>query len=83
MKTKSDNLAQKVDHQHGNIVQESTTRESAFATKISDLQLEIKQLRKSEKAFKQECEITKQNLVDLQKNHEVVYRKRKLNIRIL
>lgn len=73
MKTKSENLALKVDHQHGNIVQESTTRESAFATKISDLQLEIKQLRKSEKGFKQEYEITKQNLVDLQKNHEVLY----------
>ena len=73
MKTKSENLALKVDHQHGNIVQESTTRESAFATKISDLQLEIKQLKKSEKGFKQEYEITKQNLVDLQKNHEVLY----------
>lgn len=71
LKSKSDALTQKVDQQHGSIVQESTTRESAFASKISDLQLEIKQIKKSEKNVKQECELTKQHYLELQKKHEV------------
>ena len=71
LKSRSDALAHKVDQQHGNIVQESTSRESAFATKISDLQFEVRQLKKNEKTLKQESELTNQQFLDLQKNHEV------------
>ena len=76
---KSNELAHKVDQQHGNIVQESTSRESAFASKISDLHIELKQLKKSEKNFKQECEMTKQHYLELQKKHEVFHFVFKIN----
>ena len=60
-----------MDQQHGNIVQASTSRESAFATKIIDLQFEVRQLKKNEKTLKQESELTTQQFLALQKNHEV------------
>jgi len=71
LKGKNEALSQKVDQRHGNLVQESTTRESAFASKISDLQIELKNIKKRERSFKQECEMTRQQYLELQKNHEV------------
>lgn len=80
MKTKSDELAQRVQHKHGNIVEESSSRESAFATKISDLQMEIKQLKKIEKNMKQEIELGKQQYATLHtENQQLLEKKQQLS----
>lgn len=72
LKSKNESLAQKVEHKQGNLVHESSTRESAFATKIGDLQIELKSVKKQERNARRENDINKQQLMQLQKEFEKV-----------
>ena len=67
---------QKDEHKQGNLVQESTTRESAFATKIADLQIEIKNLKKQDRHSRKEIELHKEHLTNLQKEYEKLNEKK-------
>lgn len=77
LQTKNESLTSKVDAKQGNIVQECTTRESAFASKVSELQLELKSVKKSERSTFRETETLKQQLLNLQKNHDSLNDERK------
>lgn len=77
LQSKYDVLAQKIDQKQGNIVQECSTRESAFATRVSELQVEVKNLKKGERVALRDCEALKQQLATLQKNYDTLYDQRK------
>ena len=55
---------------------ESHTRESAFATKISDLQIELKNSKKIERGANREAGLHKQQLMTLQKEFEKLSEKK-------
>ena len=77
LQSKNDALAQKVDHKQGNIVQECFTRESAFATRVSELQVEVKHLKKSERTALRDSETLKHQLATLQKSYDTLGEERK------
>lgn len=77
LQSKYDGLAQKIDHKQGNIVQECSSRESAFATKVSELQVELKNSKKRERIALRDGEAVTQQLTTLQKNFETISDERK------
>ena len=56
-----------MDLKQGDIIQESTSREDAYAAKVIELQQELKNAKKSERASLREAENVKAQLTNVQK----------------
>ena len=65
-------LLKRDEKKTGRLVEESSTRESVLATKIADLQVELKHAKKAERNATTECDVHKAQLLALQKEFEKV-----------
>lgn len=76
MRKKNELLVKGEDHRQVKLVEESSSRETSLATKVADLQVDLKHAKKADRQLRQENESYRKQLAALQKEFEKAVEKK-------